>query len=878
MTIEQRPPEDEPVSDHAELLEDAYPLGNLMEQSLAPLRDEDQGARPDSPVDLPQKARDDLQWRDLLELVSEEAVTPEGRQLLPELVPLADRGAVERRLREIREAFYLLAEDDPPPLVGLRDIRRAVSHATREGALVAEDLAAIAQNCDVASRNHRYFESRRERVPFLAAVGRKLDPCDELRRELHHAVEPGGQLSDRASGKLRKLRRSVQNQHDRLRARVDQLLRRHDIEVHLQDDYYTVREERYVLPVRVSAKAQVPGIVHGYSSSGQTAFIEPTELVDLNNELRWAEIELQAEEDRILQRLSRMVADFAPRLERNTEVLAYLDIVVASARFGERIDATIPELTDDRLELKQVRHPLLYLQHLREVDGRMESDVVANDLLIEPDERVLVVSGPNTGGKTVLLKTLGLCALMARCGLPIPAGDESAIPLYDSLYTDIGDEQSIERDLSTFSGHLTNINTFLDRCGDRSLVLLDELFTGTDPLQGAALAIALLEDLADRGATTAVTTHLEHLKTLAVQNEAFANASMGFDVDAMEPTFRLTLGVPGSSFAVRIARRLGFPEALVERALEVLEGEEHHSVEKVLSSLEEQLNELRDERERLEEERRLASRRKERYEEKYREIREAERESVHEETRQLKEKLREARSLIREKIKEVQASKRVERGSKMSQRELTEMQHDLEEAEDAVEDAGEKTKPTRAAPTGLVQIDPAELEEDMEVFVESFNRTGSILEFDADDKEALVQIGALKATVDADELYFPSEEKRRSHERGGSTTSDKRGGDRTPTHEDDKKLAIPQTGDNTVDLRGLRVDEALDQLESFLDQAFLQNRAGVHVIHGHGTGALKRAVRGYLVDSPYADDFRPGDKHEGGDGVTVVALADDPGL
>lgn len=889
MTIRNEYPGDEPAQEDQEtqrVPEDAFPLGELMEQTLAPLASEavtgDDTEERRAYADLPRKTLQDLQWNQVLDLIAGHAVTPEGREIALRLMPLSDRKAVERRLAETAEAIRLLDDDDAPPLRGLRDIRKAVAHVTREGALIGEDLAAIAQNCDVASRNHRFYKSRADNLPYLGQVGSKLDPCDELRRELHHAIEPGGQISERASAQIRKLRRSVQNQHDRLRSRIDQLLRRHDIETHLQDEYFTVRDERYVLPVRVGAKTQVAGIVHGYSSSGQTAFIEPQELVDLNNELRWAEIELQEEENRVLQRLSRLVAEYAPRLERNTKVMAYLDVIVAGARFGESVDASIPTVTDKKVELKRVRHPLLYLQHQREVDGQMVSDVVANDLIIDPDKRVLVISGPNTGGKTVLLKSMGLCALMTHCGLPIPADDGSKVPLYESIFTDIGDEQSIERDLSTFSGHLTNINTFLGRCGPGSLVLLDELFTGTDPLQGAALAISLLEELAKRGSTTAVTTHLENLKTLAIQHDDFANASMGFDVDSLEPTYRLTLGIPGSSFAVRIARRLGFPDKLVDRAISVLEGEDHHSVDEVLASLEDQLGELRAERNRFEQQRRHAEHQKKKYEKKYRDLRDKEREAVHKETRQLKAQLREARDLIRDKLKEVQQSGTVERGSDIDAKALTEIQEQLRGAEKTIEKASEKTRPPKPGPKGLVRVPADELENGLEVFVGSFNRKGSVFDYSEGDDQARVQIGALKANVDVEDLFYPSEAQRRSHKRGrrsggGRSRGGRSGGRRhEPEYaESDASLAIPQTGDNTVDLRGMRVDEAIEKLEMFMDHAFLKNRAGVHIIHGHGTGALKRAVRGYLVDSPYAEDFRPGDKTEGGDGVTVAALASD---
>ncbi|MGM0557187.1 MAG: endonuclease MutS2 [Myxococcota bacterium] len=856
--------------DVREVADDAYPLANLMASTLAPLFDEESAAdaRRLDDENLPRKTLDDLQWDQVLDLILKHAVTPEARELIPQLLPLTERGAVERRLEETREALQMLEEGEEPPLVGLKDIRRAVSHATREGVLVAEDLEAIGRNCDVASRARRFFENRKEQLPYLAAAGRQLDPCDSLRDTLNHAVEAGGRLSDNASPELRKLRRSVQNQHDRLRSRVDQMLSRDAIEAHLQDDFYTVREDRYVVPVRIGAKSKVPGIVHGYSSSGQTAFIEPSELVELNNQLRWAQIELEEEENRILHELSAKVASHASKLERNTEVSAYLDLIVSGAKFGLDIDGNIPVISEGDIALQRARHPLLWVKNRRVVDGEEVNETVPNDLVLDREKRVFVISGPNTGGKTVLLKMLGLSALLARCGLPIPADQGSELPLFDSIFTDIGDEQSIERDLSTFSGHLTNINTFLSRCGPDSLVLLDELFTGTDPLQGAALAVALLEDLADRKSRTAVTTHLEGLKTLAVQNERFANASMGFDLDELEPTYQLTLGIPGSSFAVRIASRLGFPQDLVDRSLEILEGEDHHSVDEVLASLEDQLGELRSEQHRLEQERRHAEKSKKKFQEKYQKLREKERGMVHDETRELRKKLSEARDLIRERIKEVKLSGRVEKGRELSQAELNRIQDELKDAEETVEEARDRSKPPESTPEGLVRVDPDELEPGQRVFVRSFNREGDVL--DVDGEQARVQVGALKASVDLEDVFYASEKQRQKQSRGRSGSKQR---PEEPAPEPRSTTSIPQLDANTVDLRGLHVDEALEKLDMFLDSAFLENRAGVHIIHGHGTGALKRAVRGYLVDSRYVEDFRPGKKGEGGDGVTVAAMA-----
>lgn len=850
----------------------SFPIAQLIQKTLRPILGQD--SQPEagaSAADFSAKTLQDLQWAEVLELLVERALSAEGREVLGQLVPLSNKQEIERRLGETREAMELLAEDDLPPLMGLRDIRRALEHVKRQGVLVGEDLAAVAQNCDVASRVSRFFASRQTRVPLLGEVGTQINALDELRRELHAAVDPSGQLSERASPALRKLRRTVQFQHDRLRSRVDQQLRRADLEVHLQDDYYTVREDRYVLPVRASARARVPGIVHGYSSTGQTAFIEPAELVDLNNELRWAEIELMEEEKRIFAQLSARVARDAESLARNIHMLTYLDVIIAQARFSEDINATIPSLSGGEVELKQLRHPLLFLQRGEGADEE-QGEVVANDLVLDPERKVLVISGPNTGGKTVLLKAFGLCGLMLHFGLPLPVDEGSKLPLFDSIFSDIGDEQSIERDLSTFSSHLQNINDFLGRCGPRSLVLLDELFTGTDPLQGAALAVSLLEELVRRGSTAAVTTHLENLKTLAIQNTAFANASMGFNLESLEPTYRLTLGVPGSSFAVRISRRLGFPEALIDRAVEVLEGEDHHTVDEVLATLEDQLHQVHAERNRMEQARRHAEQQKRKFERKYQALLEKERGAIHQESRELREQLRQARELVREQMRALKKSGVADRSSRLNQKELAAIQKKLEGADKKVSKAREKTRPLKVGARGLARVPADEIREGMQVFVSSFNRVGALLQYAEGDPKALVQLGVLKASVDLDELYYPSEAQRQKQGgKGAKSRASRR--DEEPAPSPDAGLNIPQTSENTVDLRGCRVDEAIEQLDLFLDHAYLTSQPGVFIIHGHGTGALKRAVRGHMLESRYIGEFRRGERHEGGDGVTVAQIA-----
>jgi DNA mismatch repair protein MutS2 len=853
------------------------PAWELIEQTTGPLRDEESGS---SDLDIPDKTFRDLEWGELISLLEEETMTPEGKQLSTNLPPLKQRDAVERRLDEISEMDKLLEDDQKPPISGLYDIREAITFATKDRALVVEDLEAIARNCEITARCQRFFENRREKAPRMAATADQLSLCDELRKALRHAVEPGGRLSDHASPDLAKLRRSVQNHHDRLRSRIEQFLNSDRVEVHLQDDYYTIRDDRYVVPVQAGNQSEIPGIVHGYSSSGETAFIEPQAFVDLNNQLRWAETELEQEKERIRERLSGLVADCASQLRRNTKLLAYIDIVTAAARFGRKTKCHVPEISDQDMNLKQLKHPLLFMKTAREIDGEVVSDAVENDVWMEEDSHVLVISGPNTGGKTVLLKAVGLAALLTRFGLPIPADEGSRIPLFDSVFSDVGDEQSIELDLSTFSAHLTNITQFLNRCEESSLVLLDELFTGTDPHQGAALATALLRDLASRGSKTIVTTHLEKLKTLAIEEDDFSNASMGFDIDTLSPTYELTLGFPGNSFAIRIASQLGFPEHLVEKATDIIESEEHQDVNEVISSLEEQIDDLEREKSRLQEERNRAKETEQKYKDKLKELRTEEEQMVHEETQRLKEQLKEARRLVKDKIKEIQQAQQVEDQSQISHSQLTDIQQELEGAEETLEKSDETINPPEPNDEGLVPIAAENIEVDLELFVRPFGRKGEVVDIERDNEEATLQLGPMKADVAFDELFYPSEAARRSHRRGTATSDDSKSSMQQnnasePEQENSSPDgAIPQSEDNTLDLRGLRVEEALDRLESFLDSQFLGSQNGVHIIHGHGTGALKRAVRGRCMDSPYVHDFRPGDPEEGGDGVTVITLAE----
>lgn len=861
---------------------DAYPLDAMLRMTLAPLRQEHADkARQERElpiwerVRVPEKTLTDLQWGQLVEHLRQGALSREGQALALATAPLQERGAVIRRMNEISEGQLLQESDERPPLRGFNDVRKALHHVLRGGWLVAEDLYAIGQNCDVASRVARFYQSRLEVAPHLNELAQRLDPCDTLRHTLNHAIEPGGTLSDKASPDLSRLRRAVQNQHDRVRAYLERTLREQSSGEVLQDDYYTIREDRYVLPVRRSNKGNLPGIIHGYSSSGQTAYIEPNELIELNNQLRWSQIELQEEEERILKRLSEQVARYAPTLAESADVLAYLDYINACSQLAWRLRCTQPSLEGDELALKDARHPLLSLRFDERQGGPEGQRTVPNDLLIEQGKQILVVSGPNTGGKTVLLKTFGLCALMARCGLPIPVEEGSKMPLFRAIFTDIGDEQSIERDLSTFSGHLTNINEFIDDCGASSLVLLDELFTGTDPLQGAALAVGLLEELTLRGARVVVTTHLESLKTLAFQKDTYANASMGFSIESLSPTYQVTYGLPGSSYALRIAQRLGFPTLIIDRAKRILDGQEHQSVEEILNALEDKRRDMEAEQRRLSHERRQAEQTRQKFQSKYDKLIAREKDLLHDQSRRLKKDLDRAQTLIRDQIK---ALRDESTKSTATQSDLERVRQSMAPAQEIIERVSDFAKPVDPGPKGLIQVPRAELSDGLNVYVHSFKRTGTIQGDQHNQKDVRVLLGNLKVTVPANELFYPHEAARQEHVRGATPESNRRHQQQQPQHQPqaaahDPELLLPQNTHNTCDLRGMHVDSALEKLELFLDSASLSNQnSGLYVIHGHGTGVLKRAVRAELPNSSYVRSFRRGEHGEGGDGVTIVFL------
>src|SRR5216683_2071743 len=513
-----------------------------------------------------EKALSELGWPALTAELSRRARTPMGRERCGALLPGDDPEEARRRLALIEETRALRRLDREVPLADALDLRPALGRAAREGTLEPQELLAVARLVRASASARRFCLAMQQVAPLHAQRAESLSDLEPLAAELERAFDPSGKLLDTASAVLAELREHARGLHRAIKSQLEEMLADEEVVGMPRDAYYSVRGDRYVLPVRAEHKSHLPGIVHNASGSGQTLFIEPQELLELGNQLTIAEAGALEEEQRILAELSGAVGRRAPQLEQDVATLARLDEAGAGAKLSDELRASAPELREgpqESFRLLSLRHPLLALR---------VHQVVANDVALPGEARALIVSGPNAGGKTVTITAVGLSALMARAGLPVPAADGSAVPLYRTVYTAIGDEGDLSRDLSTFTAHLTALKHILEAAGPGTLVLIDEIAADTDPREGAAIAIAALEKLVAAGAQVLITTHLEELKALALADPRFAPASVGFDVERLAPTYVLKLGEVGASSAIEIARRVGLPEDVCARAREILGG------------------------------------------------------------------------------------------------------------------------------------------------------------------------------------------------------------------------------------------------------------------------------------------------------------------
>lgn len=806
----------------------------------------------------PPKTRADLEWDRVLEALSGRCVSPAGKRAARQLDFEHTRAGVRRALAEAREAVQLHQDAEPLPGADVPDIEQILARLNVGSVLANEEIRAVLSVMAAARMLRRFLQGKKTKAPLLFAACASDPALDEVERELQKNFDPDGTLADRASPRLFELRTDRKHTRDRLVRKLEELIKRHaDI---LQDLYWTERDGRYVLPVRSDAHERFPGIVHTTSGSGATVFVEPRSLVDMGNRLKMLDAQVAREEEAIYASMSAKLAEELSPISLANAGLAHADLRRATAILSHDLKLTFPLIEEDPakaekepliVDLRAARHPLLLL------DG---VEVVPSDLELKQGH-AMVVSGPNAGGKTVILKTLGLAALMVRAGLPVAAAEGSRVSVVQCVLSDVGDDQNLHANLSTFSAHVQNLASILENTHGGVLVLLDELATGTDPREGEALAAAVLDSLCARGGAVACTTHYEGLKALALSDARFINASVGFDTAAMAPTFRLLMGIPGASSALYVAKRFGIPATVLERAERFL-SREALSFERTVEKLDAERRAF--EMAKLEAERAKegANARARELDEELSRLKKREKEILSREAEALSSDIKRAR----EQLRSAQAKLRAqgERGG-MRLDDIREAQRSLEEAAQqaaVLSDAlpGELEPVVERAPVPVQALKVG-----MRVYVPKLRAEANIVEI-SPSGAIRVAAGPLKLSTTAAEIRAVGEREEGKGKKG-------RDGGRRVEFDAAADPDVPiQTSENTVDVRGLRAHEAEAMTEQFLDRSLSAGRRVAFVIHGHGTGALRDAVRQTLKNLRCVAKTRPGGPSEGGDGVTVVWL------
>ncbi|MEE2750909.1 MAG: Smr/MutS family protein [Myxococcota bacterium] len=768
-----------------------------------------------------------LDFGRLLDHLSAQAQTRRGAQsaIVPSLAN--SLSAVRQRYTEVQELLELEELGFEPPLGGIQDVSQALEAAAKGSVLEIEALLEVRSSVFGFHRLDEWLSQHAQICPVLTerSLGLHLDPT--IRQFLSQAFNDQGELSEARYPRLKELREQLESLERSIRNVLDNLVKGQSLEHLLQDRYATVRGERWVLPIRASAKRSGLGIVHDTSRSGETVFIEPKEVVELNNRSKIVEGELAREEERILTELSRLVGGAAPSLLAALDTSVHVDLAAARCRLGKQFQGTIPEVdTQGVIEIKSARHPLLALS---------ENPAVPNDLFLSTEHPALVISGPNAGGKTVAMKTLGLCALMVRSAIPLPAAPGSRVDLFDPICTVLGDDQGIESGLSTFSAHILAIQEVLSSSGNQSLVLLDELASGTDPIQGAALARAVLEQLVDTGARVVATTHFPELKHLGQTDSRFRSAAMQFENQA--PTYKVEVGQEGHSHAFAIARRFGLPEQILHRARVLVGTHESERIESL---------------ERMDEERARLSSKAEELED----IRRAN--TAHQ-----------AKLEARETRLEERAAQQIDDSAQAAVQRVRDLENEVVnliarlQADPTLKNAGQTLKAIREAKKSIAPPPPSEPIIDLgkvgpgDMVYHRILRSQAQVLSEPKDGRVEAQVGSIQIMANLEDLQ-PSQKT------APSKPSKPQFGGNEPT-----SLEGVRTPSNTLDLRGMRVDEAIEETDRFLDKRLLEGDRSVFLLHGHGTGALKSAIRAWLGNNR---TWRPLNESEGGDAFTLVTL------
>ncbi len=783
-----------------------------------------------------------LEYDKTREIVAAYAASAPGKAALAGLLPATDIDAVVTRLEETRELTALMKGGERPPLNDIKDVRAPVERLAAAGILLAPaQLFDIAVTLGAARRVKSFFQrvegqGRGQRAPLLCAKAAGLRPLKHLEDEVFGAIDDKAEVKDSASPELRKIRKQIGRTRDEIMHRLSRIMQDSGSAKVVQEPVITVRDDRYVLPLKPNFRQGLQGVVHGQSSSRATLFVEPLEVLEQNNRLAELRIEERDEVDRILRRLTALLADERDAIEVNLVVLAEIDVVYAKARFGLEYGGSVPEVSvENRIRLKRARHPLLLWKSRS--PGAGASSVVPNEIELGGESRVMIISGPNAGGKTVVLKTIGLLCLMAQAGLPVTAGEGSELPVFGSVFADIGDEQSLEHDLSTFSSHVSRLAEILQHARHDTLVLLDELGAGTDPAEGAALGAAVLEALLERGCMTITTTHHTVLKLFGAQTAGVMNGAMEFDPATLEPTYRFIPGRPGRSYGLSMAARLGVPREVVEDARARL-GRDEARLEKLLEQVERESREIESQKLALEHDLDAARRMRAEADASLR----AAREESGAVKIKARDEAREVLAALRQRLKELSRAPALD-------------QAEAKRAASEVEALGRRLKPDESEQHVLPASRP-DLRAGERVRIPRFSTTGTVLTAQAGMLE--VEVNGKKLKLRADEVV-PMEQVLPDQAAGAAP-----GWSAVLSNDAD----IP----DRLNVVGLHVAEAITEVDRYLNRLAVSGRSFATIIHGLGTGALKTAIVDFLKTHPLVSRVRPGESAEGGAGATVAEL------
>lgn len=790
-----------------------------------------------------QKALETLEYKKIIAQLKREMGSAASAKLADELTPLTSEKIIKEELRSTTEAVDLIVRKGPLPTGGLYDIREALLLAKKGGSLTMRQLLEVQNVLGISSEVVNFMHD--DALPELKYIGEMVDLIVEftaLEKEISRCILTEDEMADNASPKLKDIRRSIHQQNQAIKNKLSRIITSSSNKTYLQDAIVTMRDGRYVIPVKQEYQSFFPGMVHDQSKGGATLFIEPQGVVELNNKLRELEVEEQLEIARILAELSSRVAEHYREIRSNLELLIKLDFIMAKGKLSCKMHASEPKIdADGELRLISARHPLIEYKKAVPVDIRIGGDY-----------RTLIITGPNTGGKTVSLKTAGLLVMMAQSGLHIPASHASTLPIFGEVFADIGDEQSIEQSLSTFSSHMKNIVSIIDKASYDSLVLVDELGAGTDPTEGAALAIAILERFYDSGALTMATTHYNELKKYALATSGVENAAMEFDVETLTPTYRLLIGVPGKSNAFEISKKLGLSESVIERASEHIKHGDME-FENVISSIEDDKRKAAADRLDAESMRAEIEEKLKKLEEKEKAISEKRADIIAEAKREARELLRETKSAVKDVQKDLRKLQKSGAHTNLNTGALEKSRRKINEAEDLVSE-----KVVKQVNSEPVSADTLKIGDRVKLL--TIGQNGTILSLPDEKGNLMINIGALKVKARLQDLMLINE-----------------GKDRKPQAKSSSKYGSllrskSSSVSASINVMGKNLEDALADVEKYLDDVYMAGLDMVSIIHGRGGGILKDGIRQMLKRKKYVDSYGAASYNDGGEGVTVVRM------